>query len=94
MPGPNLEYVMLYFHNDFARKIQRAYKRHAEDKYLTMVGTLPCVIIQKILFYVLLNYTARRQQLVRAYVLPLRARIVVKKSLFILCRFFSLPITF
>ena len=65
MPGPNFEQVMRCLHNDFARMIQRTYRRHAADKYLNMVGTLPCVIIQKILFYVLLNYSARRQQLVR-----------------------------
>ena len=64
MPGPNYEQVMMCLHNDFARTIQRAYRRHAADKYLTMVGTLPCVVIEKILFYVLLNYIARRRQLV------------------------------
>lgn len=65
MPGPNFEQVMRCLHNDFARTIQRAYKRYAADKYLTMVGTLPCVVIEKIWFYVSLNYIARRQQLVR-----------------------------
>ena len=64
LPGPNYEQVMMCLHNDFARTIQRAYRRHAADKYLTMVGTLPCVVIEKILFYVLLNYIARRRQLV------------------------------
>ena len=64
LPGPNYEQVMMCLHTDFARTIQRAYRRHAADKYLTMVGTLPCVVIEKILFYVLLNYIARRRQLV------------------------------
>ena len=67
MPGPNFERVMMCLHNDFARTIQRAYKRHVADKYLTMVGTLPCVVIEKILFYVSLNYSARRKQLVREH---------------------------
>ena len=72
MPGPNYEQVMMCLHNDFARTIQRTYKRHAADKYLTRVGTLPCVVIEKIWFYVLLNYIARRRQLVTEY-LCLRA---------------------
>ena len=47
-----------------AHTIQKAYKCYREDKYLKFIGMLPCELIQKILFYVMLNFNARRRQLV------------------------------
>ena len=47
-----------------ALTIQRAYKSRREGKYLKMVEMLPSEIAQRILFYVVLNFWARRKQLV------------------------------